>query len=123
MPYQWQWATAGYYGAINSGQTICGILFGAVVFLGYLNGKNAEKEPSVKDAQRIKAIESVERLFKEFNDKFGTSDCQTLIGCDYSKEEDRERYRAEKIYEKTCFPQFKFVLSHCLADLSEKEND
>ena len=116
MPYQW--ATAGYLGAIRTGKTICGQLFGAAIFLGYLSGQNAEKWPGVKDEQRIQAIESVSGLFNEFIDKFGTSDCQTLIGCDYGKEEDRERYRSEKIYEKVCFPQLQFVLSHCLKHLS-----
>jgi len=119
VPYQW--ATAGYNGAIMTGATICGQLFGGAIFLGYLSGENAEKGPGVKDVQRIRAIESVSGLFKGFIDKFGSSDCQTLIGCDYGKKEDRERFRSEKIYERTCLPQLEFVLSHCLTHLSAKE--
>ena len=35
-PAPYQWATVGYMGAIMSGRTICGILFGGTVYLGYL---------------------------------------------------------------------------------------
>ncbi len=115
-----QWAAAGYLGAIESGQTICGQLFGAAVFLGYLSGENAEEGPGVKDEQRIRAIESVSGLFKGFLDKFGSSDCQTLIGCNYGKKEDRERFRAEKIYERACMPQLEYVLSYCLDHVPAK---
>jgi hypothetical protein len=75
----------------------------------------------VKDAQRLRAIESVSGLFMGFIDKFGSNDCQTLIGCYYGKKEDRERFLSEKIYEGTCFPQFEFVLSHCISHLSAKK--
>ena len=115
-----QWAAAGYLGAIETGKTICGQLFGAAIFLGYLSGENAEEVPGVKDAQRLRAIESVSGLFKGFIDKFGSNDCQTLIGCNYGKKEDRERFLSEKIYERACLPQLEYVLSQCLTHLSAK---
>ena len=63
-PYQW--ATAGYAGAINSGKTICGILFGASIYLGFLNGMDATDAPELMDKRRLKAIESVDKLFNGF---------------------------------------------------------
>ncbi len=108
-PYQW--AAVGYSGAIESGKTICGILFGAAVYLGYLSGTDATGVPGVKDAQRKQAITSVRDLFQGFKEKFNDTDCKTLTGCDWSKKEDIKRYRNEKIYENTCYPQFEYVLA------------
>jgi len=108
-PYQW--ATVGYSGAIETGRTICGILFGAAVYLGYLSGTGATGVPGVKDAARKQAIASVRDLFQGFKDKFGDTDCKTLTGCDWSKKEDIKRYRNEKVYQNTCYPQFEYVLA------------
>ncbi|MBW2410661.1 MAG: C_GCAxxG_C_C family protein [Deltaproteobacteria bacterium] len=112
VPYQW--ATAGYSGAIGSGRTICGILFGAAVYLGYLSGVDATGVPEVKDERRKKAIASVNHVFQGFKEKFGDTDCKTLTGCDWSKKEDIKRYRNEKIYKNTCYPQFEYVLAELI---------
>ena len=90
IPYQW--ATAGYMGAINSGQTTCGILFGASIYLGFLNGIDSTDAPKLKDEKRLNAIKSVNELFNGFINQFGKTDCTTLTGCDWSKKEDIERY-------------------------------
>jgi len=115
-PVPYQWATVGYSGAIESGRTICGILFGAAVYLGYLSGIDETGVPDVKDEKRKQAISLVRDLFKGFKEKFGDTDCKTLTGCDWSKKEDIKRYRNEKIYKNTCYPQFEYVL----AELNQK---
>ena len=115
-PVPYQWATVGYQGAIESGNTICGILFGGAVYLGYLSGLGATGEPGVKDEKRTQAITSVRDLFQGFNEKFGDTDCKTLTGCDWSKKEDVKRYFKEKVYKNICYPQFEYVL----ADLLER---
>jgi hypothetical protein len=113
IPYQW--ATAGYMGAIDSGKTICGFLFGGAVFLGYLSGAKATEAPTLEDDGRARAIATVKGLFQGFIERFGTTDCGLLTGCDFSQKTDVRRYFKEKIYENTCFRQFDFVLRHCLA--------
>ena len=115
-PIPYQWATVGYQGAIGSGKTICGFLFGGAVYLGYLSGLDAAGEPDVKDEKRIQAIASVRELFQGFNEKFGDTDCKALTGCDWSKKDDVKRYYKEKIYKNTCYHQFEYVL----ADLLER---
>ena len=115
-PIPYQWATVGYSGAIDSGKTICGILFGGAVYQGYLSGLGATGAPGVKDEKRKQAITSVRDLFQGFNEKFGDTDCKTLTGCDWSKKEDVKRYFKEKIYKNTCYHQFEWVL----ADLLER---
>jgi hypothetical protein len=101
-------------GAISSGRATCGILFGAVVYLGYLNGIDETNAPAVKDEKRKAAIQAVNKLFEGFNKRFGHTDCQTLTGCDWSKQEDVKRYRQEQIYKDTCYPQFEYVLKACI---------
>ena len=110
-PYQW--ATVGYSGAIDSGRTICGILFGASIYLGFLNGIDSTAVPEPKDERRLKAIKSVNDLFRGFIDQFGDSDCKTLTGCDWSKKEDTKRYFKDKVYNDVCYPQFEYVLEKC----------
>lgn len=115
-PYQW--AVSGYMGAIDTGRTICGFLFGGAVFLGYLAGEKASDVPALEDPGRIQAIAAVKGLFQGFVDRFGTTDCHTLTGCDFSQKRDVQRYFGEKIYENTCYRQFEHVLEHCLAQLN-----
>jgi hypothetical protein len=111
-PYQW--ATAGYMGAIDSGKTICGILFGGSIYLGFLNGMDATDAPKLKDKRRLNAIKSVNELFKGFINQFGESDCKTLTGCDWSKKEDIKRYFKDQIYKDTCYRQFEYVVEKCI---------
>lgn len=101
-------------GAIETGKTICGFLFGGSVYLGYLNGMNATEVPEVKDEKRKQAITSVRDLFQGFIERFGHTDCQTLTSCDWSRKEDVRRYYKEQIYKDTCYHQFEYVLANCL---------
>ena len=101
-------------GAINSGKTICGILFGASIYLGFLNGKDSTNAPELKDEGRLKAIKSVNELFNGFINQFGETDCTALTGCDWSKKEDIKRYFKDEIYKDTCFRQFEYVIEKCI---------
>jgi len=75
--------------------------------------------PGVENTQRLAAIESVNKLFKGFIERFGDTDCKTLTGCDFSSQEEADRYMREEIYKDTCFHQFEYVLSECLSKKSE----
>ena len=120
-PYQW--ATAGYAGAIDSGKTICGILFGGSIYLGFLNGIDSTDAPKLKDEGRLNAIRSVNELFKGFIGHFGKTDCTSLTGCDWSEKEDIKRYFKDEIYKETCFRQFEYVLEKCIAEKSSINPD
>ena len=112
-PVPCQWAAAGYEGAIVSGRTICGTLFGGTVFLGYLHGKDASQAPEFEDAARKAAISSVNGLFRGFLERFNDTDCQRLTGCDWSKKEDRERYMRDELWKHICSRFFEYVLEYC----------
>jgi len=120
---QYQWATAGYMGAINSGKTICGVLFGGSIYIGFLNGANSTGAPEIKDERRLNAIKSVNELFNGFTHRFGETDCTTLTGCDWSKKEDIKRYFKDEIYKNTCFRQFEYVVEKCIAEKSSMNPD
>ncbi|CAB1061981.1 hypothetical protein D1BOALGB6SA_6757 [Olavius sp. associated proteobacterium Delta 1] len=103
-------------GAIDSGKTICGVLFGSSIYLGFLNGKDSADAPELKDERRLKAIKSVNELFTGFINRFGDTDCRTLTGCDWSKKEDIKRYFKDETYKDTCFQQFYYVVEKCIAE-------
>jgi len=93
---------------------VCGTLFGGTVFLGYLYGASATREPHVEDKARTRAILAVRRLYRGFIKRFGDTDCQALTGCDWSKKGDRERYYGEEVYKETCYRYLEHVLEQCL---------
>ena len=103
-------------GAISSGKTICGILFGGAVYLGFLNGNDSTDAPKLKDQGRLNAIKSVNELFNGFIDRFAETDCQALTGCDWSKKDDRKRYFKEEVYKNTCYRQFEYVIEKCFKE-------
>lgn len=105
-------------GAINSGKTICGVLFGASIYLGYLSGIGSTDAPDLKDEKRVNAIRSVNELFNEFIERFGETDCRALTGCDWSKKEDIKRYFKDEIYKDTCFRQFEYAVEKCINEKS-----
>lgn len=103
-------------GAINSGKTICGLLFGGSIYIGYLNGIDSTDAPKLKDKRRLNAIKSVNELFYGFINEFGKTDCTTLTGCDWSNKEDIKRYFKDEVYKDTCFHQFEYVVEKCVAE-------
>ena len=72
--------------------------------------------PKINDEGRLNAIKSVNDLFNGFINQFGTTDCYTLTGCDWSNEEDIQRYYKDEIYKNTCFRQFEYVVEKCVSD-------
>ena len=71
--------------------------------------------PKIDDEGRLNAIKSVNDLFNRFINQFGTTDCYTLTGCDWSNEEDAQRYYKDEIYKDTCFKQFEYVVEQCVS--------
>lgn len=113
-PYQW--AAAGYLGAIQSegSKTICGMLFGGAVFLGFLCGRGEIAEPALEDPMRRRAITAVHGLFKGFLERFGATECHALTRCDHSIPEEVKRFYDDEVYRDSCLPQLEYVLSYCL---------
>jgi len=117
VPYQW--AAAGYLGAIHSkgSKTICGTLYGATAFLGFLCGRDGTAEPAVDDPKRRQAIAAVDGLFSGFLERFGATECHELTQCDHSIPGEAERFHRDEVYRDSCLPQLEYVLSYCLEQI------
>ncbi len=113
------WATAGYMGAISTGQTTCGLLIGCSVAIGLKCGNGRDGVPEEHASDRDRAIESVESLYRDFLKQFGSTDCRTLSGCDYSNSEDIARRFQNKEWKDTCDIFLKFVMTRC-AEMAQK---
>jgi hypothetical protein len=119
VPYQW--AAAGYLGAIHSGgsKTICGVLYGSTAFLGFLYGRDQTAEPTVDDPKRKQAIAAVNGLFEGFLERFSATECHTLTRCDHSIPEEVDRFYSNEVYRDSCLPQLEYVLSYCLEQIEQ----
>jgi len=116
----YSWATAGYMGAISSGQTTCGLLIGSSIAIGLRCGLGKEGIPEEHEEERNKAIHAVGELYIDFLREFGSTDCKTLSHCDFSNPEELSRYIQNKGWKNTCDIFLKFVIDKCIR-LAEKE--
>lgn len=105
------WATSGYLGAINSGDTTCGLLIGSSVAIGMRTGHGKKCLPLADEDARNKAIAEVNSLFEDFIHEFQATQCENLVSCDFSKPEEGERYLKEEIYRHKCFNFFNFIMN------------
>jgi len=105
------WATAGYLGAINSGDATCGLLIGSSVAIGLRSGQGKTCLPLEDVTERNKAIAGVNALFGDFIKEFETTQCEKLTQCNFSKPGEGERYLKEEIYKNRCFKFFNFIMN------------
>lgn len=115
----YSWATAGYGGAIGSGQTTCGLLIGSSIAIGFRCGQGKDGVPEEFMDERIKAIRDVGMLYNDFLKEFGSTHCQTLTGIDWSKPEDKKRYKNDKIGQTKCGVFLNFVMNRFI-DLTKE---
>ena len=116
----YSWAAAGYLGAIESGQTICGLLIGSSIAIGLRSGKGKDCLPLEDLAERARAVKAVKSLYIDFIETFHSTECRTLTGCDFNHAEDTIRYIEEEVYNKKCFVFFNFVMNRFIG--MEKES-
>ena len=114
------WATAGYLGAIESGQTTCGLLIGCSVAIGLKFGQGKECLPMEDTDERDKAVTEVNKLYHAFLKEFESTECQILTTCDFSKPEELTRYVEKEIYKDCCFKFFNFVMNRFI-EMDKKE--
>jgi hypothetical protein len=109
------WATAGYMGAMSSGQTTCGLLIGSSIAIGLRCGQGKKEIPEEHESERGKAILAVEELYSDFLKKFGSTECKALNqGTDFSNQEEMIQWAVDKRYKQTCDVFLKFVFEKCI---------
>ena len=111
--YDYSWATAGYLGAILSGDTTCGLLIGSSVALSLFCGLEKEGIPENHENERNKAIQYVSDLYSSFIKEFGSTQCKTLTKVDFRKGKEISDYITNKKWKKTCDVYLNFVFRKC----------
>ena len=99
---EFSWATAGYLGAITSGETTCGVLIGSSVAIGIKYGLGKDSIPEDHPEARGAAIELVSELYRDFKEKFRSTSCKTLCSTDFSDGDQLGEYILEKKWKSTC---------------------
>ncbi len=109
------WATAGYGGAILSGQTTCGLLIGSSIAIGLRCGQGKKEIPEEHESERGKAILLINDLYNDFLKEFGSTECKTLNeGTDFSNPDETADWAINKKYKQTCDVFLKFVFEKCV---------
>lgn len=118
---EFSWATAGYLGAIMSGETTCGLLIGSSVAIGLKCGQGKDSIPEDCPSERGTAIEIVSELYNDFKEKFGSTSCKTLSTVDFSDGDQLGEYIAEKKWKSTCdlFLDFTLRKLHKIGETGE----
>ena len=113
------WATAGYQGAIQSGNTTCGLLIGSSIAIGLKIGHGQDKIPDDNEKVRKMAIEEVKKLYKAFLHEFGCTECKKMQGYDFSSSVSTLKFIANKAWKTTCDKGLKFIFDY-MKTLTEK---
>ena len=85
---------SGFCGGIARTSGICGAVSGAIMAISIFCGRDLPDEPIDK------AYVPVRKLIETFENKFGSTNCRELTGCDLSTEEGRKRYFATNMLER-----------------------
>ena len=85
---------SGFCGGIARTSGICGAVSGAVMAISIFCGRGLPDEPIDKSYVPVK------KLIEIFENKFGSTNCRQLTGCDLGTEEGRKRYFAANMLER-----------------------
>jgi C_GCAxxG_C_C family probable redox protein len=85
----------GFCGGIARTSGICGAVSGAVMAISIYYGRSLPDEPIDK------SYIPIQKIIELFENKFGSTKCRELTGCDLGTEEGRRRFSAMNILE-TC---------------------
>jgi C_GCAxxG_C_C family probable redox protein len=85
---------SGFCGGIARTSGICGAVSGAVMAISIFCGRGLPDEPIDKSYVPVK------KLIEIFENKFDSTNCRQLTGCDLGTEEGRKRYFAANMLER-----------------------
>jgi len=87
----------GFGGGLARNGLICGALSGGIMALGLMLGRNQAKE------SRDPCYPAVDRLVKDFQERFGSIHCRDISRVDLKTEEGRRRYQ-QMVHLEICNP-------------------
>jgi len=86
----------GLCGGIARTGGICGAVSGGVLAINMLAGRNSADQSSDGNVRMVRAF------LGEFEAKFGTTNCERLIGCRLDTPEGQRFFKENKLREKKC---------------------
>lgn len=90
--------STGFGGGIGSQGETCGAVSGAVMVIGLEHGKVKADDKIAK----AKTYKLVQEFSQRFNQKFGSTKCKDLLGCDLSTEEGNKIAREKGLFKTIC---------------------
>ncbi len=93
--------TAAYGGGIIGRGEVCGAVSGAIMSLGVINGKKISDLVEYKKA----TSENSKTFYAQFEEKFGCSTCNGIIGVDPNDPDSRQKASDAGIFAERC-PKF-----------------
>jgi C_GCAxxG_C_C family probable redox protein len=107
------WVAAGYWGAIASGQTICGAIYGATAAIGFACGEKMAERSETERQARDRATTMTREFYQRFLKEFNRLDCRSLTGCDFGRPEEVKRYFGKQVWTDTCDKYLEFAIRTC----------
>ena len=84
----------GFCGGIARTSGICGAVSGAIMAISIYYGRSLPDEPIDK------SYIPIQKIIELFENKFGSTNCRELTGCDLGTEEGRKRFFAINMLER-----------------------
>jgi C_GCAxxG_C_C family probable redox protein len=104
------WASTAFNGGIaGQQQAPCGAVSSATVVLGLRHRRPLADKDKAEQA-RLKAREEASGLVRAFTRKYGTIVCRDLLGVDFSKPDEYQRFRESGIAREKCDKYVQFVI-------------
>jgi C_GCAxxG_C_C family probable redox protein len=88
----------GFCGGISRTSGMCGALAGGIMALGLLTGRSSPQE------SKDQCYALSHHLVRRFREKFGSTQCTDLLGCDISTADGAKCFRAGGLETKICAP-------------------
>ena len=86
----------GFCGGISRTNGLCGAISGAVLALNLVFGRDDVLDEEQKEINYLE----VQRFLIHFEEKFASTNCQVLTGCDLSTEQGLDKFDADNLDEK-----------------------
>jgi C_GCAxxG_C_C family probable redox protein len=113
------WSAVGFMGGIAGEQRApCGALSAAVIYLGLRHRCPLEQKEKAKEARRKVRLLSGE-LVHRFARRFGAVSCLDLVGIDFSRPQEYQRFLGSKIWQEKCDHYIQFVIEQLFRYESE----
>jgi hypothetical protein len=117
------WAGVPFMGGISGHQQApCGAVSAAAISLGLRYRCSLSEKEQAKLARNI-ARYSAARLLSDFKKQFGDITCYGLLGLDFSKEGEYQRFRESGLWRETCEKYIQFIVEKLYQYESEQVTD